>query len=177
MVRCSAFVPSLAYRHVLLGFNQDEFLCVPCIFVYVVNVCTFSLWQARNDYRFRDVAPIASDVLAKVRVRVRFYLPLYFQTLSFCSSPSLFCPPVGCAWCRCVCCWWSFASSLVSSVCCLPGVGPLHFCLALFFHHIARHQPRRVSPRLSFAVSPCFFVGFFWMLVPCVVAWPFFSIS
>ena len=79
MLRCSALVPSLAYRHVLLGFNRDEFLCVPCIFVYMVNVCTFFLWQARNDYRFRDNAPIAADVLAKVRVRVRFYFPLFFK--------------------------------------------------------------------------------------------------
>ena len=31
----------------------------------MVNVCTFSLWQARNDYRFRDVAPIAADVLER----------------------------------------------------------------------------------------------------------------
>ena len=79
MVRCSALVPSLAYRHVLLGFNRDEFLCVPCIFVYMVNVCTFFLWQSRNDYRFRDVAPIAADVLAKVRVRVRFCFPLFLK--------------------------------------------------------------------------------------------------
>ena len=86
-----------------------------------------------------------------------------FKTLSFCSSPSLFCPPVGCAWCRCVCCWWSFGSSLVSSVCCLLGVGPLRFCLALLFHHIARHRPRRVYPRLSFAVSlVCLFLSGCW---------------
>ena len=79
LLRCSALVPSLACRHVLFGFNQDEFFCVPCIFVYMLNVCTFFLWQACNDYRFRDVAPIAADVLAKVRVRVRFYLPLFFK--------------------------------------------------------------------------------------------------
>ena len=79
MLRCFALVPSLAYRHVLLGFNRDEFLCVPCIFVYIMTVCTFSLWQARNDYRFRDVAPIAADVLAKVRVHVRFHFPLFFK--------------------------------------------------------------------------------------------------
>ena len=40
MLRCSALVPSLAYRHVLFGFNRDEFLCVPCVFVYMLNVCT-----------------------------------------------------------------------------------------------------------------------------------------
>ena len=79
MLRCSALVPSLACRHVLFGFNQDELLCVPRIFVYTLNICKFFLWQARNDYRFRDVAPIAADVLATVRVRVRFYLPLLFK--------------------------------------------------------------------------------------------------
>lgn len=35
--------------------------------------------MARNDYRFRDNAPIAADVLAKVRVRVSFYFPLFFK--------------------------------------------------------------------------------------------------
>ena len=49
MLRCSALFPSLAFRHVLFGFNQDEFLCVPRIFVYILNVCKFFLWQARND--------------------------------------------------------------------------------------------------------------------------------
>ena len=73
--------------------------------------------------------------------------------------------------------WWSFGSSLVSSLCCLLVVGPRRFCLALLFHHIARHQPRRVSSRLSFAVSTCLFLCFFLMLVPCVVAWPCFSTS
>ena len=176
LLRCSALVPSLACRHVLFGFNQDEFLCVPCIFVHMLNVCTFFLWQARKDYRFRDVAPIAADVLAKVRVRVRFYLPLFFKCFLSTRLRRFFVRQWG-ARGVVASVWWSFGSSLVSSLCCLLVVGPRRFCLALLFHHIARHKPRRVSSRLSFAVSTCLFLCFFLMLVPCVVAWPCFSTS
>lgn len=79
MLRCSTLVLSLACRHVLFGFNQDELLCVPRIFDYMLNVCNFFSWQASYDYRFCDVAPIAADLLAKGWVRVQFYLPLFFE--------------------------------------------------------------------------------------------------
>lgn len=79
MLRCFALVLSLACRRVLFGFNQDELLCVPRIFDYMLNVCKFFLWQAGYDYRFCDVAPIAADLLAKGWVRVQFHLPLFFK--------------------------------------------------------------------------------------------------
>ena len=51
-------------RHVMFGFSQDELLCVPRVFVYILSVCKYLMWLARNDYRFRDVAPSAVAVLA-----------------------------------------------------------------------------------------------------------------
>ena len=44
-------------------------LCVPQFFVYALNVCKFSIWVARNDFRFRDVQPGAVAVLERPRFR------------------------------------------------------------------------------------------------------------
>ena len=79
MFCCSPSSPSLLCRHVLFGFNRDELRCVPRVFVYMLNVSKFFLWLARNDFRFRDVAPSAVTVLENVKVRVRFNLPLLFK--------------------------------------------------------------------------------------------------
>ena len=77
---CSSpsFGPLLA-RHVLFGFSSDELLCVPRFFVYALNVCKFSIWVARNDFRFRDDRPGALPVLERVKSRLRFHLPLFFR--------------------------------------------------------------------------------------------------
>ena len=75
MSRCSALIPSLSCRHVLFGFNCDELCVVPRGFVYMLNVCKYFLWSARNDYRFRDIVPSSGTVCA----RVRFHLPLLFK--------------------------------------------------------------------------------------------------
>ena len=75
----SPLCPSILPRHVLFGFSPDEFRCIPRFFVYVVNVCKFIIWVARNDYRFRDVRPSAVDVIESVKSRVRFHLPLFFR--------------------------------------------------------------------------------------------------
>ena len=58
----------------LFGFNPDELRCVPRVFVYILNVCKYFLWMARNDFRF-----CALTVLENVRVRVRFNLPVFFR--------------------------------------------------------------------------------------------------
>ena len=79
MVTASPLCPSLLCRHVLFGFSPDELHCVPRIFVYLLNVCKFYIWHARNDFRFRDVPPSALDLIASVRARVRFHLPLFFR--------------------------------------------------------------------------------------------------
>ena len=52
---------------------------VPRVFVYMLNVCKFCIWGARNDFRFRGVCPSAVDVMERVKSRVRFNLPLFFR--------------------------------------------------------------------------------------------------
>ena len=52
---------------------------VPRVFTYILNVCKYFLWRARNDFRFRGCAPSTEDVLESVKVRVRFNLPLFFK--------------------------------------------------------------------------------------------------
>ena len=54
-------------------------MCVPRFFVYALNVCKFSIWVARNDFRFRPVRPGAIAVLEQVKSRLRFHLPLFFH--------------------------------------------------------------------------------------------------
>ena len=79
MFSCSSLSPSLLCRHVLFGFSADELLCVPRIFVYMLNVCKYFIWRARNDFRFRDVRPGAVVVIEHVKSRVKFFLPLFFK--------------------------------------------------------------------------------------------------
>lgn len=57
MFRSSPRCPSLSCRHVLFGFNPDEFCVVPNVFVYILNVCKYFIWRARNDFHFHDVRP------------------------------------------------------------------------------------------------------------------------
>ena len=73
-----SFGPLLPH-HVLFGFSSDELLCVPRFFVYALNVRKFSIWVARNDFRFHAVRPGAIPVLECVKSRLRFHLPLLFR--------------------------------------------------------------------------------------------------
>ena len=75
----SPLSPSIALRHVLFGFSPDELRAVPFAFVYLLNIAKFCIWWARNDFRFRNVPPSAIDVIARVKLRFRFYLPLFFR--------------------------------------------------------------------------------------------------
>ena len=52
-------------------------LCPSCF--CLPSQCKYFLGLARNDYRFRDVAPSTVAVLAQVKVRVRLHLPLLFK--------------------------------------------------------------------------------------------------
>ena len=78
MFRFSSLSPSFVCRHVLFGFSPDEVPSFPRIFVYMLNVCKFSIWKVRNDFHFRDVPPGAFVVIEMVKSRVRFFLPLLF---------------------------------------------------------------------------------------------------
>ena len=63
MFRSSSRCPSLTSRHVLFGFDPDELCIVPYVFVYMLNVCKYFIWHARNDFRSRDVQPGAIVVI------------------------------------------------------------------------------------------------------------------
>ena len=75
----SPLSPSLTVRHLLFGFSSDEFLCVPRVFSYLLNVCKYVVWIQRNDYRFRAEPPSALRLLAILKSRTAFYLPLFFK--------------------------------------------------------------------------------------------------
>ena len=79
MFLSSPLVPSLVCCHALFGFNADELLVVPRIFVYILNVCKFFIWHAQNDFRFCDVRPGAASLIENVKMRVRFHLPIHFK--------------------------------------------------------------------------------------------------
>ena len=97
MFSFSPMCPVILCPHALFRFNSDELRVTPCVFVYLLNVCKLLIWQSRNDFRFRDVSPCATSIIAQVRSHVRFNLPLffkrfksrrhkrYFWTLLFCS--------------------------------------------------------------------------------------------
>ena len=96
---CLPSVSVFLCRHVLFGFNPDELHCVPRI--YILNVCKFYIWHARNIFRFRDVLPSALDLIASVRARVRFHLP-FFSLFPLRPSLSLFPSSMGCQGCHCL---------------------------------------------------------------------------
>ena len=77
--KASPLAPSIDVRHALFGFSTDELLCVPRVFAYLLNVCKYFVWAQRNDFRFRSVPPSAVRLVAAIKARLRFYLPLFFK--------------------------------------------------------------------------------------------------
>jgi len=75
----SPLAPSITVRHALFGFSSDDFLCVPRVFAYMLNVCKFLVWAQRNDFRFRSKPPSAISLVSRLKQRLRFYLPLFFK--------------------------------------------------------------------------------------------------
>ena len=79
MSNSSPMCPVILCHHVLFGFSCDELRATPRIFVYILNLCKFTIWQSRNDYRFRGIPPDAVSAIIKVKVRLKFNLPLFFK--------------------------------------------------------------------------------------------------
>ena len=71
--------PVVLLRHVLFGFNLDEVRILPRVFVYILNLCKFGIWLARNDFRFRSLQPGAIPVIESVKERVKFHLTVFFK--------------------------------------------------------------------------------------------------
>ena len=49
--------PALLVRHVRFGFSSDELCVTPRVFVYLLNLCKFYIWQSRNNFHFHNVPP------------------------------------------------------------------------------------------------------------------------
>ena len=76
----SPLAPAFTVRHVLFGFSRDdELLGVPLVFCYILSLLKFFVWCQRNDYRFRSKPPSALSLLASIKDRLSFYLPLVFK--------------------------------------------------------------------------------------------------
>ena len=75
----SFMCPALLVRHVRFSFSSDELCVTPRVFVYLLNLCKFYIWQSQNDFRFRNIPPGAVDVIAKVRARLKCHLPIFFK--------------------------------------------------------------------------------------------------
>ena len=77
LFRASPSAGSLAVRHLLFGFSDDEIRTVPRLFVYLVLVCKYLIWIQCNDYRFRSVRPSLVNLISGIRTRNKFYLPVF----------------------------------------------------------------------------------------------------
>ena len=73
----SPLAPSICARHLLFGFSSDELVCVPRVFCYLLHVCKFFVWRQRNDFRFHSEPPSALRLVASLKSRLSFYLPLF----------------------------------------------------------------------------------------------------
>ena len=49
----------------------------PRVFAYLVNVCSYLVWIQRNDFRFHSIPPSAVKVIALMKARLSFHLPLF----------------------------------------------------------------------------------------------------
>ena len=69
--------PSIVCRHVLFGFSPDELLAVPPAFVYLLHLLKYYIWKSRNDFRFRNIRPSATDLVASIETRFWFNLSVF----------------------------------------------------------------------------------------------------
>ena len=75
----SPLAPSIDVRHALFGFSSDEMRCVPRVSAYLLKVCKYFVWAQGIDFRFPSVPPSAVRLVAAIKARLRFYLPLFFN--------------------------------------------------------------------------------------------------
>ena len=74
--------PSLTARHLLFGFSSTELRSTPMVFSYLLNVCKYFIWLQRNNHRFRSGHPSALQLIASIKARVSFYLPVFAKRFS-----------------------------------------------------------------------------------------------
>ena len=81
MFSFSFMCPALLCCHVLFSFSSDELVVFTRIFVYLLNLCKFCIWQSRNDFCCRAVCLGAAVVIARVKSHFRFHLLIFFKCL------------------------------------------------------------------------------------------------
>jgi len=69
--------PRLTAPTVLYGFPAGS--NCPLVFSYFMHVVKYYIWLARNDQRFRGLDPSAEGVIASIRARLRFMLPIVLK--------------------------------------------------------------------------------------------------
>ena len=91
----------MSVRHTLFDFSSDDLLFLPRVFPYLLDACKFLVWAQLNDYRFRSETPSALHLLAQLKQRLRFYLPLVFKRFQSRRRRRYFLrQSVGCKWCH-----------------------------------------------------------------------------
>ena len=77
LFRSCPLCPSIEARHMLFGFSATELSSVPKVFSYLLNVCKYFVRLQPNDFRFLSGHPSALQLVASIKVRTAFYLPLF----------------------------------------------------------------------------------------------------
>ena len=71
--------PAPLVRHVCFDFSSDELCTTPRVFVYLLNLCKFFIWQSHNNLCFCHVLSGTVDIIPKVKVRLKCHLPIFFK--------------------------------------------------------------------------------------------------
>ena len=92
--------PALLVRRVHFGFSSDELCVTPRVFVYLLNLCKFYIWQSRKDFRFRNVPPRRCGRHHQSEGSPEVSPSDFFQAFPIFPSWPLLPPLVGRLWCR-----------------------------------------------------------------------------
>ena len=61
MFSYSSLCPALLLRHARFGLSSNELCVIPRIFVYLLNLCKFFVWQSRNDSPVMEITFLESE--------------------------------------------------------------------------------------------------------------------
>ena len=155
----SFMCPALLVRHVRFGFSSDELCVTPRVFVYLLNLCKFYIWQSRNDFRFSQCPPRRCGRHRQSESPPEVSPSDFLQALPVFPSSPLLPPSVGRPWCCRLCKWQHFvdrslacflAAPLVLFFVRVPPLGWLGvFIIVLFF-------VLRATPWLARGYDYCF---------------------
>ena len=70
------------FKHLLFSFSPAERKVIPPIFSYLLNVITYSIWIARNNFIFSNVPISTNKVKSDIRSRLALYLNIHFKSIN-----------------------------------------------------------------------------------------------